>query len=63
MDLKMKNPWMSAWLSAANSVAGPMRGAISAEISKAQTRLIQDWQRAWIDASMAFWFPGSKRKR
>lgn len=59
----MKNPWMSAWLSIANTAAGPVRGAMLAEMSKAQTRLIQDWQRAWIDAYMAFWFPGSKRKR
>lgn len=30
----MKNPWMSAWLSAANHAAAPPRGQIAAEISR-----------------------------
>lgn len=36
----MKNPWMSVWLSAANSMTGAARGQAMAEISKAQTRMI-----------------------
>lgn len=42
----MKNPWMSAWLSAANSMTGAARGQAMAEMSKAQTQMMQEWQRA-----------------
>ena len=59
----MKNPWMSAWLSAANTMTGPAHGAIMAEMSKTQTRMIQDWQRAWLDTWMGMWFLGTKKKR
>lgn len=49
----MKNPWMSAWLSAANSMTGAARGQFIAEMHKTQTRMIRDWQDAWL----AMWFP------
>ncbi|WP_164555266.1 hypothetical protein [Paracoccus haematequi] len=52
---------MSAWLSAANSAAATARGQIMAETSKTQTRMLQDWQRAWTDAWFAMWFPGRRR--
>lgn len=56
----MKNPWMSAWLSAANSMTGAARGQIVAEMSKAQTRMIQDWQRVCMDAWLRPWLPGRR---
>ncbi len=37
----MKNPWMSAWLSAANKAAGPVRGAMMAEAKRQQTRMLR----------------------
>ena len=51
----MKNPWMSMWLSAANSVAGPIRNRMMAEFSKTQRAMLQEWQRAWMDAWMSSW--------
>lgn len=59
----MKNPWMSAYLSAANSMTGAARGQIMSEYSKAQTRMMQDWQRMWIDGWMQMWFPAASRKK
>lgn len=57
----MKNPFMSAWLSAANGIMAPARGQIMAEMQKAQRQMMQDWQKAWIDAYMAMWFPDATR--
>ncbi len=48
-----KNPFMSAWLSAANQIAAPARSQMMSEMSKAQTQMMQDWQKAW----MKMWFP------
>ena len=59
----MKNPWMSAYLSAANSMMGAARGQTMAEIRKAQTQMMQDWQRLWIDACMKMWFPTAPKKK
>lgn len=53
----MKNPWMSAWLSAANTMIAPARGQMMAEMQKAQHQMMQDWQKAWVDACMGMWFP------
>ena len=49
----MKNPWMSAWLSAANTMGAAGRGQMAAEMSRQQTAMMQAWTEAW----MAFWFP------
>ncbi len=54
----MKNPWMSAWLSAANSVVGASRGRMLAEMQKNQSRLIHEWQCAWVEMWFGLWFPG-----
>lgn len=56
----MKNPWMSAWLSAANSMTAAARGQMMSEMSKAQGELIQGAQKAWIDAWMQTWGMGKK---
>ena len=53
----MKNPWMSAWLSAANTIGGAARSQFMAEMSKAQTQIIRDWQRAWMQAWLEAWSP------
>lgn len=59
-----KNPFMSMWLSGANSMAGRTRSAGAAEISRQQTRLVNQATRFWTDA----WFgtaaakPKTKRK-
>ncbi|TPE49756.1 hypothetical protein [Amaricoccus solimangrovi] len=44
----MKNPWMSAWLSAANKAAGPMRGAWLAEVEKQRRAFLDQWMKAWM---------------
>lgn len=59
----MKNPWMSAWLSAANSVLAPARGQIMAEMQKTHHQMMLDWQKLWIESCMAMWFPGSRHGR
>ena len=53
----MKNPYMSAWLSAANQVAAPARGQMMAEVSKAQTQMMNQWVDMW----MSMWMPGMKK--
>ncbi|QFU07781.1 hypothetical protein PARPLA_02068 [Rhodobacteraceae bacterium THAF1] len=54
----MKNPYMSAWLSAANQMAAPARGQMMAEASKMQTQMMNQWVEMW----MSMWMPGTKRK-
>ncbi|WP_211099347.1 hypothetical protein [Skermanella aerolata] len=44
---------MSMWLSAANSSAGMMRGAWTAEMHRQQQEFVQNW----IKMSMQFWMP------
>lgn len=58
----MKNPWMSAWLSAANSMNAAARGQMMSEISKAQSQMMQHWQKASIEAWMEMWFPKAGRR-
>jgi hypothetical protein len=63
----MKNPWMSAWLSAANSMTGAARGQMAAELTKQQTYMMREWQRASMEMWKAMMMPwaqqGRKRKR
>ncbi len=55
----MTNPWMSAWLSAANAWAGPMRGFWTAEMHRQQTAMMNEmiqqsvkfWSGAWLQAA------------
>jgi hypothetical protein len=49
----MKNPYMSAWLSAANTAAAPMRGAWAAEASRQQTAMVKAWTEMWVK----MWMP------
>lgn len=42
----MKNPWMSAWLSAANKAAGPMRGMWAAQAKRQQAALTRETLKA-----------------
>jgi hypothetical protein len=47
----MKNPWMSAWLSAANKAAGTSRAFWLAETRRQQASFTKDVARAWgLDA-------------
>lgn len=55
----MKNPWMSAWLSAANSMTAAARGQMMSEISKAQQQMMQDWQKAWL----GMWMPATATEK
>lgn len=62
----MKNPWMSAWLSAANKVAGTARGQMAAEVAKAQKKMVGDWQKgvtAMMTGGKAARPSGKGRKR
>ena len=36
----MKNPWMSAYLSAANQIASANRGLAAAEVSRQQSQMM-----------------------
>ncbi len=53
----MKNPWMSMWLSAANQMTGAARGQMMSEMSKAQTQMMQEWQRANMEMWRAMMMP------
>lgn len=52
-----KNPWMSLWLSEANRAAGPMRGAMSAEISRQQQQMMKAWTKQASSTWMAMCAP------
>ena len=58
----MKNPWMSAYLSAANQATSAGRGQMAAEMSRQQTAMM----KAWTEAATEFWtramFPWLPRK-
>ncbi len=56
----MKNPWMSLWLSAANKAAGPMRGAVAAEMKRQQTAMTKQMFRAATGTRAK---PASRKKR
>lgn len=44
----MKTPCMSAWLSAANTAVGPMRGAWAEEAARQQTAMVKAWTEMWV---------------
>ena len=58
---QMKNPWMSAWLSAANQMSAASRGQMAAEASRQQTAMM----KAGTKAATEFWtqamFPWLRR--
>ena len=62
-----KNPFMSAWLSGANTIANSARGRIAAEAkrqsSTAMTRATNEMFSAWTDAFTGGVKPKRKRKR
>lgn len=62
----MKNPWMSAWLSAANRTAGTARGLGAAEMGRQQATMTKAWTEAatafWL-APMTFWMPPRPKRR
>lgn len=55
----MKNPWMSGWLSMANKMTGPARGQMMAETRRQQVKMMQDWQKMWLQ----MWVPAGRAKR
>ena len=54
-----KNPLLSMWLSAANTVAGKARAAGTAEGKRQQTSAVSRTTRYWRDA----WLTAMKPKR
>ena len=44
----MKNPWMSAWLSAANQAAGASRGLWMAEAQRQQQAWAKEMTKLWM---------------
>lgn len=53
----MKNPYMSAWLSEWHKMANASKGQLSAEMSRQQKAMMQEWQTQMIDLWMAIWMP------
>lgn len=53
----MNNPWMSAWMSAANSVANRHRAHVLCEMRRQQDEIAKIWTDAGIQFWMALWFP------
>lgn len=53
----MKNPWMSAWLSAANQMTAASRGQMAAELQRQQNQVMQAWGDAAVRFWMGMWFP------
>jgi len=58
----MKNPWMSAWLSAANKTAGPARGLWMAEAKRQQQAFAKEMAKAWGLGTTATRKAPTKRK-
>jgi hypothetical protein len=59
----MKNPWMSMWLSAMNSAAGPARGYWTAEARRQQQSMTREWLKAMEAANPMLAKSGSSRKK
>ena len=53
----MKNPWMSAYLSAANRMTSAARGQMMAEASKQQTTMMEMWTEQMTQMWMQMMFP------
>lgn len=53
----MKNPWMSAWLSAANQINNASRDQIMAEMTRQQNTMIKACSEASIALWISVWFP------
>ncbi len=53
----MKNPWMSAWLSAANAWSGAARGKTCSEARRAQEAWLAETNRRLVE----LWFPAALR--
>ena len=58
----MKNPWMGAYLSAANQIASANRGLAAAEVSRQQAEMMRVGMELWM--RLAFpWLILDGRKR
>ncbi|NGZ84007.1 hypothetical protein [Duganella aceris] len=57
----MKNPFMSAFLSAANRVAGTARAQATAAVKREAAKNTRQWTDAWVNAMTLT--PKRKRKR
>lgn len=55
----MKNPFMSAWLSAYHKNANTAKGLWTAEATRMQHKMMEDW----VEMSMSFWFPWMPRDK
>ena len=58
----MKNPWMSAYLSAANQIASANRGLAAAEISRQQSQMMAAGMELWMRMACP-WLMLDGRKR
>lgn len=62
-----KNPFMSAWLSAANQVAGAARGHATAAVNRQMTQMQADATQQVIDFWSGKWLaapaPRKRKKR
>jgi hypothetical protein len=61
----MRNPWMSAWLSAANAWSGAARGFWTAELRRQQTAMMNELTREMIRFWTGAWMlpPAPRRER
>ena len=58
----MKNPWMSAYLSAANQIASTNRGLMATETSRLQAEMMRTGMELWM-RMMFPWLMLDGRKR
>lgn len=59
----MKNPWMSAYLSAANQIASATRGQMMAEAGRQQTAMMQAWTEQMSQMWMQMMFPWLRQRK
>lgn len=59
----MKNPFMSAFLSAANRVAGTARGQVTAAVNREAAKNRRQWTDAWVNAMLPTLAPKRNRRR
>jgi hypothetical protein len=53
----MKNPWMSAYLSAANKMTAAGRGQMAAEMARQQNAMTKAWTEAATKSTTAMMTP------
>ncbi len=59
----MKNPWLSAYLSAANQMTSAARGQILAEASRQQNEMMKQWSEQATEMWMQMMFPWLQQRK